>query len=103
MAESLSNPGKNTQRHWQLRLNICLDLASNHRSSAFGPDGHNHGVAINNRRGDELAVCKVINDVDLCTICMSNGRDAGVLNIILICGVEQDGAHRVTRLHCAFN
>jgi hypothetical protein len=58
-------------------------------------DGDCHGVAVNDGGRDELRKLKVIDDIAQRTISLGKGRDAGVLNVVLIGCVKQHGAQGV--------
>ena len=101
VAECLADTCEDAKRCRQLRLQIGLDGPGKDRGGAFGPDRNGYRVTVHDGRGDELAVIKIVDNIDQCALSIGNRRDARVLGIIFVSSVKQRGSLRITRLHGA--
>jgi len=100
-AKRFADPRHQAQIGGKLLFQRLLDGARQNRGRAFGADGHGDRVAVDNGRGDKLAVFEIVHDIDQRAVQMGQLGHAGVFCVIFIGGVKQRGAERVTGLHRA--
>jgi len=100
-AECFADTGQGAQLRWQLFLKVTLDRAGQNRGSTLCADGHDNGVPVDDCRCDELAVGKVVDDVDARAIAVGYIGHAGVFGRIFVGRIEQDGTHGIAGFHSA--
>ena len=95
-AKRLADARQRAQRSGQALLKVGLDRARQHGRGPFGADGHGDGIAVDDGGGDEFAVVQVVDDVDQRAVGLGDGGGAGILDLVLVGGVEQRRTGGVT-------
>ena len=95
MAEGFADFRQRPESGWQFCFEVGFDRAGQHGGGTLGPDGHHNGIAVHDGGGDELAVGKVIDDVDQCALGCCDGGGAGVFGGVFIGAIEKGCANGV--------
>ena len=80
--------GKRAEVRRKLFLHLSLNAAGKHGSRAFGTDRDRHGIAVNNRRRDEIGCFQIIDRVDENASFSRNRPDVFVTRVIACRGID---------------
>ena len=95
LAKGLAHTRQQAQPGGQARFQVCLDLARQNRGRAFGTDGDDDGVAVDDGGSDELAARQIVDNVDDGTVCGGQLQGASVQHGILVRTIGDHAAQRV--------
>ncbi len=90
--KGFADPRHQTEIGGKLFFQRFLDRTRQNRCRAFGADGNRHRVTVHDGGGDELAIGKVVDDVNQRPIAMGKRGHPGIFAVIFICGIEEGGA-----------